>query len=123
MNKKLTLKNVIVKKVRGISIDTLNAEITKFMNHINVLNVKRFGPLVTKLIGSKLGEDGVIRLDYDLLHQAHNYKQFDGVYEINEVQSCEYCAYIHFEGKVEDLHFAHSKLDLVFLKIILSLMG
>lgn len=113
-NKRLVLKNVIIKELRNISIRDLDPEINKFVNHLQVMHVQAFGPMVLKLIGTKLHEGGVISFDYDIIVQAHNYMNFKNQFKVEKEHTCDNCAYVRFEGRQEDLQFAHSKLDLHF---------
>lgn len=113
-NKKLVLKNVLVNKLRGISFEDVDKEISKFVNKLNILNVKMFGPLVIKSYGTNIHEDGTITTDYDLIVQAHDYKQYKSNYYIQEKYECPHCVYIHYEGVPEDVNYATIKLDLYF---------
>ena len=50
-NKKLVLKQVICKKLLGAQLDNVDNEIEKFHQHLQLLNVQLFGPLVVKRRG------------------------------------------------------------------------
>ena len=111
-DKRLVLKNVIIKELRNINIENLEVEIQKFTNYLLVHHIASFGPLITKMLGSNIHDDGNMTFDYDIMIQVndmHLYKkQFKTMYEY----TCDYCIYIHFVGKMEDLQYAHSKLDI-----------
>ena len=47
-NKKLVLKNVLKKELRGISFEDIDQQINKFANRLDILKVQTFGPLVIK---------------------------------------------------------------------------
>lgn len=50
-NKKLVLKNVLKKELRGISFEDIDQQINKFANRLDILKVQTFGPLVIKFCG------------------------------------------------------------------------
>lgn len=122
-NKKLVLKNVLRKELKNIQPESLSDEVSKLGILIEKLSVQAFGPLIVKSSGGYLGDDGVITIDYDLLVQAHNYKEFKSSFEPIERLEIPFCAYIHFEGHSEDIQFAHSKLDLHFYENDLEATG
>ncbi|WP_445487618.1 AraC family transcriptional regulator [Niallia sp. 03133] len=111
-NKKLVLKNVIINELRSIQIEKLDAEIQKFINLTQILHMQTFGPLITKLVGTNLHDDGSLTFDYDLIVQAHNYHLHKEQFKVKKEYSCRNCIYLRYEGKAEHLNFAHSKLDL-----------
>ena len=51
-NKKLVLKNVLKKELRGISFEDIDQQINKFANRLDILKVQTFGPLVIKFCGT-----------------------------------------------------------------------
>ncbi|WP_400243722.1 AraC family transcriptional regulator [Niallia sp. JL1B1071] len=111
-NKRLVLKNVIIKELRNIQMDHLDSEIQKFLNYIKVLNIQTYGPLITKSHGTNIHEDGSITFDYDVMLQAHDYHLHKERFKTNHLHTCDNCIYIRFEGKADHLNFAHTKLDL-----------
>jgi len=113
-NKKLVLKNAIIHELRGIQLEDLNEEINKFINKLKLLNVNSFGPLITKFCGTNMHEDGTVTVDYDIVLQAHDYKQYSKLYKTSEQLVCEHCVYVRFAGRPRDITFAYSKLDLYF---------
>ena len=59
-NKKLVLKNVLKKELRGISFEDIDQQINKFANRLDILKVQTFGPLVIKFCGTNISEEGDI---------------------------------------------------------------
>lgn len=113
-NKKLVLKQVLVKELKNIQLDLVDDEINKFANQIKLLKVQAFGPLIVKNPGVNVHEDGSMTMDYELIVQAHDYKQYKHSFATKEQLKCENCVYVRYEGKPEDVHYAHTKLDLHF---------
>ncbi len=113
-NKKLVLKDVLKKELRGVSLENIDKEIQKFVNKLDILKVQMYGPLVIKSCGTNISDDGDISSDYDLLVQAHDYKQYKNQFEIVERLECPHCVYVHFEGDPLEINFANTKLDLYF---------
>lgn len=95
-NKKLVLKNVLIKELRNISLDEVDQEIQKFTNNLDILKVKAFGPLVIKSCGTNILDNGTITTDYDLIVQAHDYMQYKNQFVTKQRFECPHCAYIHF---------------------------
>jgi len=113
-NKKLVLKNVLRRELQNIEFDKLNDEINKFGILLDKLSVQTFGPLVTKNGGVNINNEGTLTTDYDLLVQAHDYKQYKSSFEVIERLEVLNCIYVRFEGNPDEVQFAHSKLDLYF---------
>lgn len=113
-NKKLVLKNVLVYELRDIPLDTLESEMNKFINKIDVLKVQSFGPLITKNFGTNISDDGQLTTSYDLMIQAHNYTQFKNIYKTYEKLTAEYCVYVRFSDHPQYINFAHDKINLHF---------
>ncbi|BDD39536.1 AraC family transcriptional regulator [Streptococcus ruminantium] len=113
-NKKLVLKKVICKQLKSLQVEKLEQEIDKFYQHLKLLNVQMFGPLIVKNSGTMIHEDGTITVDYDLYVQAHDFRQYDTFYTVYEEVICPHCVYVRFEDRPEYLQFAYSKLDLHF---------
>lgn len=113
-NKKLVLKNVLQQTLKNVGLEVLEEEISKFNLLLRKFSVQTFGPLVIKNSGMNISEDAKMTIDYDLLIQAHNYKEFKSAFEPIERLEVPYCIYVRFEGNPEDIQFAHSKLDLHF---------
>lgn len=113
-NKKLVLKQVLVKRHKSIKLEEMDEKLYTFTNQLQIFNVQTFGPLVTRNAGTIVHEDGSISADYELFIQAHDYKQYQKNFQIKERVEYPNCIYLKFKGKPEDLHFAHSKLDLYF---------
>lgn len=113
-NKKLILKNVILKKFESIEMQNVDRESSKFLNEMKILNVQSFGPLVTKVSGHHIHEDGSFTMDYELMLQAHDYKQYKENYIIEDRIELSHCVYVRFQGEPENIQFAHSKLELYF---------
>lgn len=111
-HKKLILVKVLKKELRGVSLDSIDQEITKFSQKLDLLKVQVFGPLVIHNIGTNIHEDGTMTMDYDLIIQAHDYMQYKNEFIIEDRLVCEHCLYIHFDGRPEDLSYAHMKIDL-----------
>lgn len=111
-NKKLVLKQVICKKIYGIKLENIDHEIDKFHQHLQLIKVQTFGPLIVKSCGTTIHDDGSITTDFELYVQAHNAQQYSNLYDIQDTVSIPYCLYIHFEDSPEYLQFAYSKLEL-----------
>ena len=122
-NKKLVLKNVLKKELRGISFEDIDQQINKFANRLDILKVQTFGPLVIKFCGTNISEEGDITTDYDLLIQAHDYRQYKNQFDIVEKVDCPHCVYIHYEGNPLEINFVNSKLDLYFYENDLESTG
>ena len=122
-NKKLVLKNVLKRELRDVEIEILNQELEKFSLLIDKLNVQTFGPLVIKNEGIQINGDGKMTADYDLLIQAHDYKQYKGSFEIIDRLEVPYCVYTRFNGLPADIQYAHTKLDLYFYENELESTG
>lgn len=111
-NKKLVLKNVMKKELKNIAIENLDKHINEFGNMLQLLHVQVFGPLIIKNVGTKIHEDGNLSFDYDLIVQAHDYLQYKDKYVTQDRLVAENCIYVRFEGPMEELNYAYSKLDL-----------
>ena len=122
-NKKLVLKNVLQKELSSIQLESINDEINKFGLLLDKLFVQTFGPLVIKASGLVISDEGEMTVNYDLLIQAHDYKQYKSSFETIERLEVPNCVYVHFEGSPEDIQFAHSKLDLHFYENDLESTG
>jgi len=114
LNKSLVLKQVLIKELRNIKVEDLDSEIRNFQMKINLLKVQVFGPLITKSYGTTIHDDGTVTTDYDLMVQAHDYKNYKNHFKIAEKVECVNCAYIRFQGTSEEIHYAYSKLELFF---------
>lgn len=111
-NKKLVLVNVLKVELRNLPIDDLDEEVKKFMKKIDLLKVQIFGPLVIRNIGTNIHEDGTMSVDYDIMIQASDYKQYKNEFIIEDRYECKHCLYLHYEGKQEDMSYAYMKLEL-----------
>lgn len=121
--KKLVLKNVLKRELKNIHTENLDVEVEKFALLLEKLNVQTFGPFVMKTGGIHISEEGLITMDYDLLTQAHDYKQYKNAFDVSEKFEVPNCVYVKFEGNPEELHYAHSKLDLHFYENELESTG
>ncbi|MBM7540418.1 AraC family transcriptional regulator [Amphibacillus cookii] len=113
-HKKLVLKHVIIQKHQNIGIDQLDEKINQFTNQLSLFNVQTFGPLVTLNKGTTIHDDGRLTMDYHIMVQAHDYKQYSKNFSIKERLEFSNCLYVKFKDKPEHLQYAHSKLDLHF---------
>lgn len=113
-NKKLVLKNVLVHELRDIPIDTLEDEINRFTNKLDILKVQTFGPLITKNFGTNISNEGQFTTSCDLMVQAHDYIQFKNIYQTYERLTAEYCVYVRFSDHPQYINFAHDKINLHF---------
>lgn len=111
-NKKLVLKQVLIKQHKNIELDKFEEKLNHFTNQLQLFKVQTFGPLVTRNAGTTIHDDGNLTTDYELYIQAHDYKQYKHSFQIKERLEFPNCIYLKFKGKPEDLHYAHSKLDL-----------
>jgi len=111
-NKKLVLKNVLRKELNNIKIDDLDNEISKFGNKLQLLHVQLFGPLIIRNRGTKIHDDGSVTMDYDLIAQAHDYLQYKDQFIIEDKHSVDNCIYVRFEGAMDEINYAYTKLDL-----------
>ncbi|MCR8850456.1 AraC family transcriptional regulator [Rossellomorea sp. SC111] len=111
-NKRLRLKNVIIFEIRNIELDQLEGHVQKFVNYTQVLNVQMFGPLITRMVGSNIQQDGTVKYDYDVMIQAHDYLQYKDKFKVKSEYHCDHCLYVRYAGKPEHLPFAHSKMEL-----------
>lgn len=55
--------------------------------------------------------------------QAHDYKQYQKQFKMKDRIEFPHCIYVKFKGKVEDMQYAHSKLDLYFYENNLTASG
>lgn len=113
-NKKLVLKQVVMKQYKNIPLDAVDVELNTFTNQLQLFNVQAFGPLVSINGGTTIHDDGTLTMDYELIVQAHDYRQYNKNFQIKERIEFPNCIYLKFKGKPEDLTYAHSKLDLYF---------
>ena len=113
-NKKLVLKHVLMKQHKNIELDAIDEKLNSFTNQLQLFNVQTFGPLVTRNAGTTIHDDGSLTTDYELFVQAHDYKQYQKTFRIKDRIEFPNCIYLKFKGNPEELHFAHSKLDLYF---------
>ena len=113
-NKKLVLKSVLKRELKNIQAEDFDLEVEKFERLLKQLTVQTFGPLVVKSSGVNISESGKLTTDYELMIQAHDYKQYKDSFDLIERFEVPCCAYVRYEGNVGDLHYAHSKLDLHF---------
>lgn len=122
-NKKLVLKNVLIKELKSINMETVDQEIQNFMRKVELMKAQVFGPLVIHTIGTNISETGEITSDYELIVQAHDYLQYKHEFITKERLSCPHCLYLHYDGSPEELMYAHSKLDLYIYEHELSTSG
>ncbi|CAM3643786.1 AraC family transcriptional regulator [Erysipelothrix urinaevulpis] len=113
-NKKLVLKNVLVHELRDISLDSLEDEINRFINKLDVLKVQGFGPLITKNFGTNISDEGYLTTNYDLMIQAHDYTQYKNIYKTYDKLTAEHCVYVRFSDHPQYSNFAHDKINLHF---------
>lgn len=111
-NKKLVLKQVLIKELKNFQLEKINEEVDKFTNQLRLLNVQTFGPLITKSSGTNIHDDGSITMDVELMVQAHDYKQYKKTFHTKERVEFSHCIYVRYEGKPENMHYANSKLEL-----------
>lgn len=111
-NKKLKLKNVVIKELTNINIENFEIEISKFLNEIKTLKIHTFGPLIIRNKGVKIIDDEKITSDYNLYIQAHDYKQYKNQFTVLDEVVAEHCLYTRFEGKPENLQLAFNKLEI-----------
>lgn len=111
-NKKLVLKNVLKKEFRGAPLDSIDQEVVKFIQKVDLLKVQIFGPFIIHNIGTNIHDDGTMTMDFDLMIQANDYKQYKHEFMTEERHVCEHCIYVHYEGSPENVSYAHAKLDL-----------
>lgn len=122
-NKKLVLKQVLIKQHKNIALETIDEKLNTFTNQLELFKVQTFGPLVTRNAGTMIHDDGSLTMDYELIIQAHDYKQYQKNFQIKERVEYPNCVYVKFKGKPEDLHYAHTKLDLHFYEQNLTSKG
>lgn len=122
-NKKLVLKQVLIKQHKNIELDTIDEKLNTFTNQLQLFNVQTFGPIVTRNAGTMIHDDGSLTTDYELIVQAHDYKQYQKNFQIKERIEFPNCIYLKYKGRPEDLHYAHSKLDLYFYEQGLTSKG
>ncbi|SKA07760.1 hypothetical protein SAMN02745116_02339 [Pilibacter termitis] len=103
--------NAFTKELRGLSFEHLDEEIQKFINFLEVSNIQTKGPLVTRMIGTTIHEDGEITLDYNIYVQTVRELRLDGFAFYPEVVA-ENCLYTHFEGTQEEFGFVENKMSL-----------
>lgn len=113
-SKKLVLKSVLIHELRNIEMDSTEVEIQKFLNQLKLLNVQTFGPLITKNYGVSIGENGSMSVSYDVMVQAHDFKQYKNTFRTSEKVTVENCVYLRFEDHPQYIQLAYSKLDLYF---------
>ncbi len=111
-HKKLVLVKTLKKELRDAPLDSVDQEIIKFTQKLDLLKVQVFGPLVIHNVGTNIHEDGTMTLDYNLIVQAYDYKQYKNKFIAEERYECNHCLYLHYEGRPEDISYAHMKLDL-----------
>ncbi|MGF3113629.1 AraC family transcriptional regulator [Facklamia sp. P9177] len=111
-NKKLKLKNVIEKKLENFDLKSIEVEISKFINALEMLKAQTFGPLIVCNEGINISEDGAITANYTLYIQAHDYKQYKKQFKVLDELVVEHCLYTRFEGKPEYLQLAFNKLEI-----------
>lgn len=111
-NKKLILKQVLIEEHRGIGFEDIEKKIQDFENKVKLLNVQAFGPLVTKMSGTQIGEDGTLSVDYDIIVQAHDHAQYKSQFRTHERLTAERCVYVRFNDHPQFMQFATSAIDL-----------
>lgn len=120
-NKRLVLKNVIIKELRNIAVDQYDIEMNKFMNTLELHKAQTFGPIVSRMKGTTIHDDGSMSVDYDLMVQAHDFLQYEKMFRVeNEIVS-NHCLYIRYEGDPQYIMYAQQKLDLYAYENDLSL--
>lgn len=115
-NKKLILKQVLIKELKNMQLDQVDMEINKFVNQIKLLKIQVFGPLIVSNTGVNVHDDGAMTMNYELIVQAHNYSQYKNTFNAKEKLKYENCVYLRYEGKPEDIHYANSKLEIYFFE-------
>lgn len=113
-NKRLVLKQVIIKKHKNVNVESFDEKLSNFINQLQIFKVQTFGPLITRNAGTTVHEDGKMTTDFEFVVQAHDYKQYEKKFSIKENMEFSNCVFLKFKGNPNDLHYAHSKLDLYF---------
>lgn len=111
-NKKLVLKNVLIEQNNNIKFDEIDKKITDFENKIKLLKIQTFGPLVTKMYGTQINEEGQLSANYDIMIQAHDFEQYKKQFRIHKKLTAEYCVYVRFSDKPEFVQMASSAMEL-----------
>lgn len=110
-NKKLVLKNVVIKQLRDIEAQSLDFEVQKFINQLKVAQAQMFGPIILRMLGTKFQEDGSLSFDYDVIVQAHDFENYKEQFHTEIEHCCNQCIYVRFEGELSDVNYAQMKLD------------
>lgn len=111
-NKKLVLKKVLKKRLRGIQIEKLDVEINRFDQQLKLLKVQTYGPLVTRNCGTLIHDDGSVSMDYELYVQAEDYQQYQKYFIVVDEIIVDNCLYLRFNDSAEYIPYAFSKLDI-----------
>jgi len=109
--KKLKLLNVLTKELRNIELENLDEEIKKFVNFLEVTKIQTKGPLITRLMGTKISDTGEITVDYDVMIQTVrkiDFKEF----AFHDAVMVSNCLYAHYEGTQEDFSYVQTKMGL-----------
>nr|MBS7718157.1 hypothetical protein [Vibrio cholerae] len=56
-NKKLILKQVLIKELKNMQLDQVDMEMNKFVNQIKLLKIQVFGPLIVSNTGVNVHDD------------------------------------------------------------------
>lgn len=59
-NKKLVLKNVLMKQHESIALDVIDEKLNAFTNQLKLFKIQTFGPLVTRNKGTMVHDDGTL---------------------------------------------------------------
>lgn len=64
-NKKLLLKNVLKRELKNIDVTDFYKGLENFKKELQLLRVQIFGPLIVKIGGTNISENGKITTNYD----------------------------------------------------------
>ncbi|MCJ1977080.1 hypothetical protein [Pseudolactococcus paracarnosus] len=109
--KVLKLANVLIKKLYSVTLLELDEAINQMMQFIDVTGIQTCGPLITHVKGTYVTASGEVSVDYDIMIQTIGLTHIAG-YDVKETYKTGKCLYTHFDGVVDDFHFAQNKLAL-----------
>lgn len=109
-NKTLKLDRVLCKELRMITFDTLDREIQKFNNFLEVNRLEIKGPLVIHNLGTPILQNQIEVADYRIIIQLQEEFASQGDYTYIPELKVENCLYLHYEGTPDYSALALSKL-------------
>lgn len=111
-NKVLKLVNVVKRELRAVPQQEVDRATYMLESYLKTRKLNSVGPLITVSQGVDVTEDGQLGLDIDIMIQLNEKTMTGEPYEFLEMVRITNCVYVRFQGKIEELNYGYSKLEL-----------